>query len=64
MSKKAFIAPHHEVVRFNNSVISTSVCTCYDELLGNLGVDCTNDGSGCGCPENYGFGANCVTPKE
>ena len=61
---KEFKKPSCKIIRFNNDVIATSGCSCYDPRLGDLGVDCTNDGSGCGCPQNYGQGANCVTPPN
>ena len=61
MAKKRFTAPCYEVIHFSNKVLTTSGdCSCYDELLGEMEVDCTGDGSGCGCRENYGTGANCV----
>lgn len=63
MGKKNFKEPYVQVVHFNNSVISTS-CSCYDELMGVMGDDCTGDGAVCTCQVNHVAGTMNCTPCE
>lgn len=62
--KKAFSEPLGEIVRFPSNMITESEDCCDDPYI-QLEDECTNDGSHCGCPRNYGVGENCVEkPSE
>ena len=61
--KNAFVKPSCEVVKFGNSVIVTSTCSCFYEYIGeDLGSDetCTGANVSCSCKPNYDDpSANC-----
>ncbi len=62
---KNFEKPVLEMVRFGNSILTSSSCGCYDaEWCPSDYKDCTGDGAGCECEINHITGtANC-TPCE
>lgn len=59
---KKFENPICEVVRFENGVIATSGCGCYDPDFGNMGTVCTGDVGYCACTVNHSPAEDNCTP--
>jgi len=58
---KNFEKPSCEVIWFDNAVIATSACGCYDEDMGILPKNCTGDVGYCSCTVNHNpAGDNCT----
>jgi len=54
MSKKLFIKPLIDIVRFKSEILSASSCGCYDSKWCPANYNnCTNDGAQCSCGTNY-----------
>lgn len=64
MKNNSFVRPKIEVVRFNNNVIRTSSCGCYDDIMGIVFEgNCSGQDTPahCTCQINHVAGtANCT----
>lgn len=62
MTRKVFLAPSFEVVKFNQGIMTVSNCGCFDAMFCPVNYsNCTNDGADCECQVNHVAGtANCT----
>ena len=60
---KNFNKPECEVVRFNNNIIASSSCGCWDEETDwGAGANCTGDIAYCSCQVNHNPANDNCTP--
>lgn len=65
MNKKMFEEPLIETIRFNNTIMASSSCGCYDaDFCPSDFKDCMGDGAGCECEINHSAALGNCTPCD